>query len=30
MSKAVRIEPDLQFIKDLQEVGGESLKRSGA
>ena len=27
MSKAVRIEPDLQFIKDLQEVGGESLKK---
>ncbi|WP_461210115.1 quinone-interacting membrane-bound oxidoreductase complex subunit QmoC [Desulfocurvus sp. DL9XJH121] len=27
MSKAVRIEPDLQFIRDLQEVGGESLKK---
>ncbi|MCK9240402.1 quinone-interacting membrane-bound oxidoreductase complex subunit QmoC [Desulfocurvus sp.] len=27
MSKAVRIEPDLQFIKDLQAVGGDSLKK---
>lgn len=27
MSNAVRIEPDLQFVKDLQEVGGESLKK---
>ncbi len=27
MEKAVRIQPDLQFVKDLQEVGGEALKR---
>ena len=29
MSKAVRIQPDLQFIKDLQAVGGETLKKIG-
>jgi quinone-modifying oxidoreductase subunit QmoC len=27
MSKAVRIQPDLQFVKDLQAVGGETLKK---
>ncbi|HKK32490.1 MAG TPA: quinone-interacting membrane-bound oxidoreductase complex subunit QmoC [Desulfomicrobiaceae bacterium] len=27
MSKATRIEPDLQFIKELQEVGGADLKK---
>jgi len=27
MAKAVRIEPDLQFVKDLQKVGGDTLKK---
>lgn len=27
MAQALRIEPDLQFIKELQAVGGESLKK---
>lgn len=27
MSKAVRIEPDLDFIKELQSVGGDTLKK---
>lgn len=27
MSKAVRIEPDVQFIKELQSVGGDTLKK---
>ncbi len=27
MSNAVRVQPDLKFVKELQEVGGESLKK---
>ena len=27
MEKDIRIKPDLEFIKELQEVGGESLKK---
>ncbi|WP_029893567.1 quinone-interacting membrane-bound oxidoreductase complex subunit QmoC [Desulfohalovibrio reitneri] len=27
MTKPVRIQPDLQFVKDLQEVGGDTLKK---
>lgn len=27
MSNPVRIQPDLQFVKDLQQVGGDTLKR---
>lgn len=27
MSKAVRIEPDVEFIKELQSVGGDTLKK---
>ena len=27
MAQSVRIEPDLKFIKELQAVGGESLKK---
>lgn len=27
MTQAVRIKPDMEFIKELQEVGGESLKK---
>ena len=27
MAQPVRIQPDLQFVKELQEIGGESLKK---
>lgn len=27
MSNTVKVQPDLQFVKELQEVGGESLKK---